>query len=297
MMHIESLKYFQEIAEIKSISKVANKSHISQPALSQQIQKLEDSLGKQLFIRSNRGVKLTPAGETVLKYADNIIRTYEKMLSDLEDQEKEEIKVEAEFSIATYCLPCALLNMKNKFPTINFNLTSDTSDKIEQDVLSDICEVGFITRPPKEKELASENVVNEKVVLISPTSYDLPEKIKLEDVLDKKFIVLKEDCIIKENFKNTLNKIGSSLDEIEVIAELETTEAMKTLVRKGFGIAFVPYNSVRDEFFTKELNISKITDYSLDYDIYMINKKPEYLSENVKDFINRFIKLGNNICY
>src|SRR6056297_3116251 len=167
-MHIESLEYFQKIAEVKSISKVANSSHISQPALSQQIQKLEDSLGKQLFVRSNRGVKLTPAGETVLKYADNIIRTYEKMLSDLEDQEKEEIKVEAEFSIATYCLPCALLNMKNKFPTINFNLTSDTSDKIEQDVLSDICEVGFITRPPEEKELTSENVVNEKVVLISP---------------------------------------------------------------------------------------------------------------------------------
>lgn len=296
-MHIESLKYFQEIAKVKSISKVANSSHISQPALSQQIQKLEDSLGKQLFIRSNRGVKLTPDGEIVLKYADNIIRTYEKMLKELNNKEKEEIKIEAEFTIATYCLPCALLNMKNKFPTINFNLTSDASDKIEQDVLSDICEVGFTTRPANEQQLVSENVVNEKVVLISPESYNLPEKINLSDVLDKKFIILKEDCIIKENFKDALNKMGKSINDLEIIAKLETTEALKTLVRKGFGVAFVPYNSVRDEFFTKELRISKIKDFNLDYDIYMINKKAEYLSDNVKNFITRFKKLGNNICY
>jgi DNA-binding transcriptional LysR family regulator len=296
-MHIESLKYFQDIAKIKSISKVANRSHISQPALSQQIQKLEDSLGKQLFIRSNRGVKLTPAGEVVLKYADNIIRTYEKMLTDLDNKEKEEIKIEAEFTIATYCLPCALLNMKNKFPTINFNLTSDASDKIEQDVLSDICEVGFTTRPANEQQLVSENVVNEKVVLISPENYDLPEKINLTEVLDKKFIILKEDCIIKENFKKALNELGRDINDLDIIAKLETTEALKTLVRKGFGVAFVPYNSVRDEFFTKELRISKIKDFSLDYDIYMINKKAENLSENVKTFISRFKKLGNNICY
>lgn len=296
-MHIESLKYFQDIAKIKSISKVANRSHISQPALSQQIQKLEDSLGKQLFIRSNRGVKLTPAGEVVLKYADNIIRTYEKMLTELDNKEKEEIKIEAEFTIATYCLPCALLNMKNKFPTINFNLTSDASDKIEQDVLSDICEVGFTTRPANEKQFVSENVVNEKVVLISPDSYDLPEKINLKEILDKKFIILKEDCIIKENFKKALNELGKDINDLDIIAKLETTEALKTLVRKGFGVAFVPYNSVRDEFFTKELRISKIKDFSLDYDIYMINKKAENLSENVKNFIARFKKLGNNICY
>jgi len=119
-MHIESLKYFQEIAELKSISKVANNSHISQPALSQQIQKLEDSLGKELFIRSNRGVKLTEAGEVVLKYADNIIRTYNKMLSDLNEQDSQEIKIEGEYTIATYCLPCAILNMQFKFPNHKF---------------------------------------------------------------------------------------------------------------------------------------------------------------------------------
>ena len=296
-MHIESLKYFKEIAKVKSISKVANNSHISQPALSQQIQKLEDSLGKELFIRSNRGVKLTESGEIVLKYADNIIRTYNKMFSDLNDQESREIKIEGEYTIATYCLPCAILNMKFKFPNHKYNLVAASSDKIEQDVLSDICEVGFTTRPAQSENLHSEEVINEKVVLISPPAFDLPEKIELDEILEHKFVILKEDCIIKENFKEALADLGRDISEIEIISRLDSTEAIKTLVRKGYGVAFVPYNAVRDEFSAKEINVSRITDYNLDYDIYMINKKAELLSDDVKDFIANFKKLGKHICY
>lgn len=296
-MHIESLKYFQEIAKLKSISKVANNSHISQPALSQQIQKLEDSLGNELFIRSNRGVKLTESGKIVLKYADNIIRTYNKMLSDLNDQESKEIKIEGEHTIATYCLPCAILNMNFKFPNHKYNLVSASSDKIEQDVLSDICEVGFTTKPAQAENLHSEEVINEKVVLISPPAFDLPEKVNLEEILDHKFVILKEDCIIKENFKDALEDLGRDFSEMEVISRLDSTEAIKTLVRKGYGVAFVPYNAVRDEFSAKEINVSRIKDYNLDYDIYMINKKADFLSDDVKEFIANFKKLGKHICY
>ena len=296
-MHIESFKYFQQIAKLQSISKVANNSHISQPALSQQIQKLEDSLDKKLFIRSNRGVELTESGKIVQKYADNMIRTYNKMLSDLNDQESKEIKIEGEHTIATYCLPCAILNMNFKFPNHKYNLVSASSDKIEQDVLSDICEVGFTTKPSQAENLISEKVINEKVVLISPPAFDLPEKIKLEEVLDHKFVILKEDCIIKDNFKNSIEDLGFDFSEIEVISRLDSTEAIKTLVRKGYGVAFVPYNAVRDEFSANEINVSRITDYDLDYDIYMINKKAKFISDEVKEFIANVKKLGKHICY
>jgi len=296
-MHIESFKYFQQIAKLQSISKVANNSHISQPALSQQIQKLEDSLDKKLFIRSNRGVELTESGKIVQKYADNMIRTYNKMLSDLNDQESKEIKIEGEHTIATYCLPCAILNMNFKFPNHKYNLVSASSDKIEQDVLSDICEVGFTTKPSQAENLISEKVINEKVVLISPPAFDLPEKIKLEEVLGHKFVILKEDCIIKDNFKNSIEDLGFDFSEIEVISRLDSTEAIKTLVRKGYGVAFVPYNAVRDEFSANEINVSRIKDYDLDYDIYMINKKAKFISDEVKEFIANFKKLGKHICY
>ena len=68
-MNIESLRYFSEVAMLKSISKVADKSHISQPALSNQLLKLELELGVKLFERSNRGVNLTEYGEMLFQFS------------------------------------------------------------------------------------------------------------------------------------------------------------------------------------------------------------------------------------
>ena len=83
-MHIEYFDYFYKVAKLKSISKVAKNIHISQSALSQQIQKLEDSLGYKLLERSNKGVELTEMGEIVLKYSENIIKVYENMMEELD---------------------------------------------------------------------------------------------------------------------------------------------------------------------------------------------------------------------
>lgn len=295
-MDIKCLEYFQQIAELKSISKVANKSHISQPALSQQIQKLEDSLGQKLFVRSNRGVKLTPSGELVLKYADNIIRTYNKMLSGLEKQQKNEIRIEADYAIATYCLPCALLKMENLFPTHNYNLISGASSEIEENVMNDICEVGFITRESDEKELVNQLVIKEKVVLISPENYDISEKINVVETLNHPLIILKEECIIKDNLNEALNDIGHSMDDLNIIAKLESTEAIKTLVKKGYGLGFVPYNAVKEEYMDKNLKVSLIKDYNLDYNVYMVNKTSKILSNETREFIEGFKTLGKNIC-
>ncbi|MFW6035208.1 MAG: LysR substrate-binding domain-containing protein [Halothermotrichaceae bacterium] len=295
-MDIECLEYFKKIAEIKSISKVADKTHISQPALSQKIQKLENSLGQKLFVRSNRGVKLTQAGEIVLKYADNIIRTYNKMINGLTGQQNSEIKIEADSAIATYCLPCALLTMKDNFPSHNYNLISGSSDEIEEDILNDICEVGFITRHPYEKKLVSHNVIEEKVVLISPKDYEISEKICLEEVLNHSLIILKEECIIKENLEEGLNNLGHKLEDLHVIARLETTEAIKTLVKRGYGLAFVPYDAVKEEYLDNKLQISRIKDYNLDYNVFMINKSSKILNSETREFIEGFKKIGNNIC-
>ena len=295
-MHIKSLEYFQKIAEVKSISKVADKSHISQPALSQQMQKLEDSLGQKLFVRSNRGVKLTKAGELVLNYAENIIRTYDKMLTGLEKQQESELNIEADYTIATYCLPCALVKMKEKFPTHNYNLISAQSDEIEEEVLNDICEVGFITRDTEKENLISHNVIEEKVVMISSMDYDIPEKVNLEEVLDHPLIILKDICIIKENFKLALDDLNYSMDDLNIISKLETREALKTLVKKGYGVGFVPYNAVREEYLDNMLQISRIKDYNLDYNVFMVYKAAKNLNNQTREFVEGFKGLGKNVC-
>ena len=82
-MHIDSLNYFFQVANSKSISTVAKNAHISQSALSQQISKLENKLNVQLFNRTNKGVSLTSEGEILFKYAESILNSYNKMQEEL----------------------------------------------------------------------------------------------------------------------------------------------------------------------------------------------------------------------
>ncbi|MDI3548074.1 MAG: hypothetical protein PWR10_1726 [Halanaerobiales bacterium] len=296
-MHIECLDFFLKIAKMKSISKVANSSHISQSALSQQMQKLEESLGFKLFVRSNRGVELTEWGNIVLKYSDNIIRTYNKMMDELKNQgNNQEIKIEAAWTIATYCLPCALYKMKEKYPSHNYDLVSSSPEKIEQDVLNDICDIGFANVKPSNQSLSCYEVINEKVVLAALPNYDIPEEINLKEILNYPLIVLKGECIIKENLENNLKKIDYSLEDLNIVFTLESTEAVKSLVLKGYGVAFLPYSAVKKELFSKELITVKIPDISLDYSIYLINKADTDLSNPVREFIEGFKNLGNNVC-
>ena len=100
------MRYFLMVSEERSISKGASRAHISQSALSQTIQKLEDDLGCQLMLRSNRGVSLTAAGEIVRKYAETLTRGYDRMLEELSlSSEKHHfVSISGTYSLAAYSL-------------------------------------------------------------------------------------------------------------------------------------------------------------------------------------------------
>lgn len=297
-MHIESLEFFQKIAKLKSISKVANSSHISQSALSQQMQRLEESLGFELFVRSNRGVELTEGGNIVLKYSDHIIRTYKTMMEQLENQQNVNrvIKIEAARTIASYCLPRALYRMKESYPSHQYELVSGISKEIEQNVLNDICDLGFITTEPLEESLSSCEVVNENIVLIALANYDIPDKIILEELFTYPLILLKGDCIVKERLEHNLKNKGTSLNDLNILFEFDSTEAVKALVLKGYGISFLPYTSVKKELCNNEMKVINLKDMALTYSIFLINKPEIDLNGATVELIEGFKKLGNSIC-
>ena len=82
-MRISSLMYFYEVAELKSISKVSNNLHISQPALSHQLSSLEKELGVKILERSNKGVKLTDKGKILYNYSKEMIKLHNNLLDDI----------------------------------------------------------------------------------------------------------------------------------------------------------------------------------------------------------------------
>lgn len=293
-MHIEYFEYFNKVAKAKSISKVAKNIHISQSALSQQIQKLEDSLGYKLLERSNKGVKLTEMGEIVLKYSENIINVFDKMLEELNKGKNRSntIKIGACPSISHYALPCSLYKIKEEFPYHKYELFTNTSPIIKESVINDLYEVGFVYKDTNEKDLNYYRVGTNKFILVASTYYDIEKTIKLEELIEYPMITLAGKDELMEKVDQGLKKKGQSIENLNIVFQLDSIEGVKSSVNRKHGLAFLPYISIKEELYKKQYKVINIEDNKFDLDVYMINKRRESINKSVKDFIEHFKLIG-----
>lgn len=293
-MNIEYLDYFYKVAIAGSISKVAQSAHISQSALSQQISKLEESLGCKLLERSNKGVELTDKGLIVLKYVDNIIRTYNGMLEHLKSAEEniKNIKIEACWSIATYSLPCVMYKIKNKFFNYNYELNPNESDEIEQNIMNNICDIGVIYNRPKNSNLSYYKIGMDKIVLVSSQGYKIKDEIDFIELTKHPFILLNDKVHVIDAISNKLNSLGFKIEDLKVLYNSDSAESVKSSVLNGFGIGFLPYTSIKKELYNKQLKEINIRDYSIEYDMYLIYDKGIKEDEELYRFVEYFKKIA-----
>ncbi|MFZ7131697.1 MAG: LysR family transcriptional regulator [Eubacteriales bacterium] len=288
-MHIEYLEYFYKVASTKSISKVANSAHISQSALSQQISKLEDSLGCTLLKRSNKGVELTEKGTIVLKYVSNIVRTYETMLEhlDMDNKSAQNIKIEACWSIATYSLPCVMFKIKKKFPKNSYELNFNQADKIEENVVNNICDLGVIYGKPNNSSLRYHKIGVDKLVLVASPNYEIQDEINFEELVNFPFI-MDDSSQVKAPFLQKMKAIGYKIDQMNILYNSDSTESVKSSILNEYGIGFLPYISIKKDLYRKQLKLIKINDFIIEYDMYLIYDKKVNDNKVINDFIQYF---------
>lgn len=289
-MHIESIEYFYKVAGAKSISKVASNAHISQSALSQQISKLEDSLGYKLLNRSNKGVELTDKGQIVYKYADSIVRTYDAMIEHLREDEQNihTIRIEANWSIANYSMPCVMYKMKNKFPNNDYQLNSNEAEKIEENLINGIADFGVIYGKPLNRELSYFKIGLDKLVLVSAPDYQIPETVQGKDLLSHPFIMLSDKMNVKETLKSKLQQIDCSVDDLKVLYNSDSMESVKESVLNEFGIAFLPYVAIKKDLYRNELKLIYIDDFSIEYEMFLVYNKKINANSQLKEFNKYF---------
>src|SRR3954470_16515861 len=134
-MEIHQLRYFVAVAEEGGFSHAADREHVSQPSLSQQIHKLEEELNQQLFDRLPRSVVLTEAGRCLLPYARVILTALAdgaRAVTALEAEVAGRLSVGAIPSIALYILPRLIGRFQHAYPKVTFEIFEDTTDKLAQ---------------------------------------------------------------------------------------------------------------------------------------------------------------------
>ena len=149
-MEIRLIKYFLAVAETGSITKASNILHVSQPAISRQMQDLEYELGKQLFIRGKTNISLTNAGILFKKRAEEIIDIINKTEQEFKDIDKQmagDIYIGSGESHGISSIVKIMKNIQNKFPDIKYHIQSGDSADIIEKLDKGILDFGLLIQP------------------------------------------------------------------------------------------------------------------------------------------------------
>jgi len=294
-MNLQALEYFREVVETKSISKVAYNRHISQSALSQNIQKLEDELGFILLDRSNKGVEPTEAGRILFKYSGTMTRIYDKMKEELESLKYsvENVRINGTLSLVDYSLPCVLYKVKKKHPNYNFEMHARPNNESINDLINGLTDLCFITEEPTDDRLEFSYIGKEKVVLVANADLRIPDVIDVQDLQKYEMILLDDESMTISAFiKHKLKNVGMILEQMQIMFKVDSIPAAKSSVNNRLGVCFLPYMAVKKELYEKKYKIIEVNNFCLDYAIYTVSHKKANRNKAVDDVYRYFVENG-----
>ena len=249
-MEIHQLRYFVAVAEEESFSRAAEREHVSQPSLSQQIQKLEAELNQQLFDRLPRSVVLTEAGRTLLEYARKILSELAdagRAVAALEQQVAGRLSVGAIPSVALYVLPRLIVSFQRCYPKVTFELFEDTTDKLAQRLEDGNVDVVLASSGDERANLERHSLGKEPLVMLLPQKHRLARTraIRWSDLAAEKFLLLHEEHSVSLQVRRLLAENHLNPELVLQGAQLVTIAAM---VAAGLGVTVVPEMMVQTEF-------------------------------------------------
>ncbi|KSV59013.1 LysR family transcriptional regulator [Acetivibrio ethanolgignens] len=299
-MLLEHVIMFCKIANEKSISKVAQANHISQPALSLQMQRLEEELGVKLFERSNRGIQLTKAGIIMQKYGLQFMQSYDNLREELDNLKSSKVtfRIAASPVICDYALPCILYKANQKFPDYSFTLNGFPSNEVIAQIRNEQADLGFIVGNCRDDDIVCNDAFVDKIYLVAKTGYNIKSIHSLDDLKRYPLIMLNENFSSYRLVYNYLKQKGCTTENFKINYHLNTTEAVKSAVIAGHGLAFLPYMAIKKEVYMKELQIIEFPDFNLNYDVHSIYRTKEgSLGTTQKEIIQYLIhNVNKNIC-
>src|SRR6478672_2532272 len=249
-MEIHQLRYFVAVAEEGSFSNAAEREHISQPSLSQQIQKLEEELNQQLFDRLPREVVLTEAGRTLLGYARQIlsgIAEARQAVTALEHEVAGKLSVGAIPSIALYVLPRLIGSFQRSYPKVTFELFEDTTDKLAQRLEDGTLDVVLATSGDNAPTLSHYSLGREPLLMLLPQKQRLARRktIKWSELASEKFLLLHEIHSLSIQVRQLLAENNLKPEVVLQGAQLVTIARM---VAAGLGVTVIPQMMAETEF-------------------------------------------------
>lgn len=293
IVEFRQLQYTLQIAETKNFSRAAEKLHIAQPSLSQQLSKLEHELGVKLFHRNTSSVELTHAGESFISHARGIMDAVEQLRQEMDDISQlraGRVHIGSMPITGSHLLPYVLPAFKAAYPHIDVTLLEDSSLHLEKLTAGGGTDLSLLSLPLQEPTLTYEIIGEEKIDLAVPPEHPLAQSdqlhkaVKLSQLANEPFILLKKG----QGFRRLALELCKDAGfDPNVVFESNNMETVQSLVAAGMGVSLVPRLIARAK--SSELTpVFLPLDPSPSRTLIIAYRKGRYLSKAAEAFIATF---------
>lgn len=292
-MELRQIEYALMVAEERNFSRAAEKLHLAQPSLSQQMIKLEKELGVQLFERRPGDIQLTYAGKRFVDQASRILDQVEQLkqeMKDLTDNARGEIVIGTLPITGSHLLPAALPIFQQHFPGIELVLVEEPTNQLEQLTLKGQTDISLLSLPLSEKGLEIIPLLEEPILLAVPPHhpFSLKKEVALQDCREESFILLKKGQGFREISMRLCRQAGF---EPHVVFESTNIETVQSLVASGLGVGFIPKMVTRTRRSAHTPVFLPISDLKPTRTLVIGYKKGRYLSKAAESFIHIMSKV------
>ncbi|WP_112361294.1 transcriptional regulator CynR [Rhizobium sp. AN68] len=235
------VRYFLAVAEQESFTRAAEALHVSQPALSQQVRLLEESLGVQLFDRTGRTTRLTDSGEVYLQYVRRASQEFleaKRALHDVDDLSRGSLRVAVTPTFTTYLVGPLVGAFQSRYPSISLNLREISQEHMENLLLSDEIDVGIAFSGTPTADLDLDSLLVETLALVVRAGHPLASErsVGLDALSAESLVLLSAEFATRDQIDRFCRqhsiqpRVQIEVNSISAVVEIVRRTSLSTLL-------------------------------------------------------------------
>lgn len=284
------LKLFCAVAETKSFSRTSKIVHLTQPAVSLQIQALEEFFETKLFDRSGGEINLTQAGEILYHQAKHILEHYndiEKEMRKMSGAIKGGFTIGASTSLGNHVLPRVIIAFKKAHPKVKISMMVGNTKRIEELLKSGLVDFGLVAGECMGGKMKRETILSDELVPIVSREHPWAKKknVSILDILKEPFILREEGSGTRQQIEEYFSAHGISIHDMHIALVLGSTASIKEAVEAGIGISIVSKWAVLREATDSRLKLLTFREGSIQRDLSLLIPARKHLSHVMEEFL------------
>jgi DNA-binding transcriptional LysR family regulator len=286
---LRQLKVFEAVARLLSFSRAAEELHLTQPAVSTQIRKLEEHAGNALFEQFGKKVYLTQAGNELLQISRAIIQQFEAAehaMTQIKGIPGGKLNVGV-ISAGDYFFPRLLVEFASRHRGVTLNFTVHNREGLLSHIADNLTDLAVMVRPPSDLDTVNQPFAPHPYVIVAAPSHPLVGRKNIPVAT-----LMREPFVVRERGSDTWNSMeegfGGDLGDINIAMEIRSTETIKQAVIAGMGVSFLSAHTISPELKAGKLRVLDVQGFPLMLNWYVVHRRTKRLppvAQAFKDFL------------